>query len=486
MYFKYQFWEWMPGPLPGYQMNLFFFGMGLVYTFIIFGLWYRVTSILAFAGFFYWFNLDSTHHLNHFYLVSLVSFFNMFLPLHLNTSLDAIRKPNLRVSKVPKWTISTLLLQISVPYFFGGIAKLNYDWLHGEPMRVWLLEMYPQGHIFTSWWAPYFFSWGGIAYDTSVVPMLLWKPTRALAVAGTIFFHLMNANMFQIGIFPWFMLLSTPLFFEPHKLEWVFSLEWIFAEPVKTSEMLITPHKRRPRVKWLLSMVIAYHFFMPFRHHLYPGYTGWTEEGHLYSWHMKLRTKRGSAHFTVKLEDGIELEVDNSQFLTKRQNEKMPTRPYMLLQYAHYLCKTYSEVINEPVEVYVNNMVSLNGRRAQKCVNPTVDLCKAKQTMITPVDWILPLRIPLWDQNMDSLVSKVKKKQGMVFVGTKAFKMKSRELKAGIVTRYVANETSWKVKFNDSGDEEDFSAQKLAESHWLQAQYEHSSPNLIGTYDGEL
>ena len=462
-------------------MNLFFLGMGILYAFYILGLWYRVTSILSFVGFFYWYNLDTTQHLNHFYLISIVSFFNMFLPLHLNTSLDAIRKPNERVSKVPAWTVMMVLLQISIPYFFGGIAKINYDWLHGEPMRVWLLELYPQGHLFTSWWVPYFFSWGGIAYDILVAPMLLWKRTRTLAVLATTFFHTMNANMFQIGIFPWFMLFSTPLYFEPNTLDWVFSLEWIFSEPVKTNKTLMTPPGRRFRVKWLLGMVVAYHFFMPFRHHLYPGYTGWTEEGHLYAWHMKLRTKRGDAHFTVRLQDGVELKVDNSKFLTERQNEKMSKRPDMVLQYAHYLCKKYSDIVNEPVEVYVNNMVSLNGRRAQKCVNPTVDLCKAKQTIISPVDWILPLQVPLWDQDMDTLIESVQKKPGTYFVGTNAFKMINRELRSGTVTRYVANETLWKVEFNDGGEEEDFRAQNLAESHWLQAQYEHNAPNLVGT-----
>ena len=35
-----------------------------------------------------------------------------------------------------------LRAQIGIPYFYGGIAKLNSDWIHGgEPMRTWLRPM---------------------------------------------------------------------------------------------------------------------------------------------------------------------------------------------------------------------------------------------------------------------------------------------------------------------------------------------------------
>jgi hypothetical protein len=58
-YFKYFGWEWMPGPLPGDLMYYFYGGLAVVYVCITLGLFYRYTSVLAFLGFFYWFNLVS-------------------------------------------------------------------------------------------------------------------------------------------------------------------------------------------------------------------------------------------------------------------------------------------------------------------------------------------------------------------------------------------------------------------------------------------
>ena len=157
-------------------MRLFYLWMGILYVFMILGLWYKVTSVLIFCGFFYWFNLDMCQHLNHFYLVSLVSFLMMFLPANRNCSLDVIRNPKLRVATVPNWTFRILTIQIGIAYFYGGIAKITSDWLQGEPMRQWLLNDHmPNLPVFSQWWAAYFFAWGGLAYDLAVVPLLVWK-----------------------------------------------------------------------------------------------------------------------------------------------------------------------------------------------------------------------------------------------------------------------------------------------------------------------
>ena len=38
----------------------------------------------------------------------------------------------------PAWALWILRFQIGVVYFYGGLMKINGDWLHGEPMRTWL------------------------------------------------------------------------------------------------------------------------------------------------------------------------------------------------------------------------------------------------------------------------------------------------------------------------------------------------------------
>ena len=42
-------------------------------------------------------------------------------------------------STIPFWTYFILRFQFCLVYIFGGIAKLNYDWLHGHPVKEWLV-----------------------------------------------------------------------------------------------------------------------------------------------------------------------------------------------------------------------------------------------------------------------------------------------------------------------------------------------------------
>ena len=291
-HFQYPYMEWMPGPLPGNYMYIFFVVMAILYTFVVLGLWYRISITLTFLGFAYWLFLDMATWLNHFYLVMLINFAMIFIPAHCNASLDVLRNPSLRAAKVPAWSKHLLTYLVSIPYFFGALAKINKDWLAGEPMKMWLLNKtsFPVvGHLFKEWWACYFFSWGGLVFDFIIVPLLLYKPTRTFAVINCLFFHLMNDQMFKIGIFPWFMMFATPIYFEPSYVQFALKFECVFCEPVKTLQERQCPKSKRPIVRSLLGLFCGTLFIMPFRHYLYPGPTSWSEEGYLYSWQMMLR-----------------------------------------------------------------------------------------------------------------------------------------------------------------------------------------------------
>src|ERR1044071_9007933 len=52
-------------------------------------------------------------------------------------------------------------------------------------------------------------------------------------------------------------------------------------------------------VAGLLAAYLVVQLLFPLRHYLYPGDVNWTEEGHNFAWHMKLRTKVGEAVFTL-------------------------------------------------------------------------------------------------------------------------------------------------------------------------------------------
>ena len=141
-----------------------------------------------------------------------------FLPAERAFSVDALLRRKIRSDVVPAWTLWLLRAQVGIPYFYGGIAKLNSDWIHGgEPMRTWLrpLAKCQVGPIFTADWVVYGFVIGGLLLDLLVVPLLLWRRTRLFAFAAAVVFNLINAVIFDIGIFPWLMLGALLIFFPP-------------------------------------------------------------------------------------------------------------------------------------------------------------------------------------------------------------------------------------------------------------------------------
>ena len=391
--FKYFGFDWVQ-PLPGSGMYLHFFGLGVFAMLIIVGLWYRWVMPLFFFGFTYVFLLAQATYLNHFYLISLVSFVLIFLPANRFAAWDVRRKPELRLDSVPIWTIWLLRFQIAIPYIFGGIAKINGDWLRGEPMRDWLSMRtdFPFiGHFFTEEWVVYAFSYGGLFFDLLVIPLILWRPTRWIAVIGLVVFHIMNDQLFSIGIFPWFMLFATPIFFPDHWLrKSLGSLGAGLPAVNKAAQRTTDAFQLRPLGFAMLIGFVALNVSLPFRHHLYPGNVSWTEEGHRFAWHMKLRGKDGVTRFRVMdRQSEKEWFVNPADYLTERQQRKMPTRPDMILQFSHHLGRLWAEDGFEQVEVYAIANARLNDHAYQPLIFPDVDLMQETRTL-WKASWIVP------------------------------------------------------------------------------------------------
>ena len=396
-FFTYYGFSWIE-PWPGNLMYVHFLGLGILAVFIILGLWYRASIILFSLGFTYVFLLDQANYLNHFYLVSWVGFLMIFVPAHRAVSLDVARKPELGVATVPAWRQGLLCGIVAIPYFFGGLAKINEDWLNGEPMRMWLrgaTDLPLAGSFLTEAWAPYFFSYSGLLLDLFVVPALIWRRTRPLAVVALVGFHCLNAEIFSIGIFPWFMLLATPLFFDPRQLRFILYFERFLGGPASTNAALLPTEGQRRWAPAFLGVLVAYHVFMPLRHHLYPGNVHWTEEGHNWSWHMKLRDKRGSLRLTATdMQTGESWVINQRDYLTARQRRKMRTRPDLIVLFSHYLEKQLQKNGRGDIEIRAEARLSLNARPRRLLIDPTVDLTQVKPST-RPASWILPLETPL-------------------------------------------------------------------------------------------
>lgn len=445
-HFSYYGFGWVQ-PWAGVGMYLHFLALGVLASCIALGLFYRVAAVLFFFGFSYVFLLDQTQYLNHFYYVALVSLLMIFVPAHRAVSLDALRRPRIGTETVPFWAPAILAFQMGVVYFFGGIAKINADWLRGEPMRMWLAadSSHPVvGWFFAHPWAGYLFSYGGLLLDLLIVPFLLWKRTRVAAFAVITAFHLTNAWMFQIGIFPWFAIAATAMFFPPSwPRRFVYYLRGIQqpatehggqSESERSEEggepeeerngrghaagapgaasgasLGIAPGfarrrfgsslgSRRTVVFSLLALFVAVQVLLPLRHFAYPGNVSWTEEGHRFAWHMKLRSAEGLASFRITTQDGQVTQLDPAdyvgEFLTERQAQKMAYQPDMILQFANALEDNAASSGHEDVEVRAGVIKSLNGRESQRLLAPEADLTEQTRSL-APADWIIPLDEPL-------------------------------------------------------------------------------------------
>ncbi len=380
--FPYAGLEWVR-PWDGPWMYVHFAVMGLAAVGIASGRFYRA-SALVFSLAFTWVHLlDRTNYLNHYYFVSLMTFLMAWLPLDAR----ALSGP------APAWALWAVRAQVAVVYVFGGIAKLQSDWLvRAEPLQTWLYrnQDFPViGAAFGEPWSAYAMSWLGAGFDLLVVPCLLWRRTRLLAFAAVVVFHAMTARLFHIGMFPWIMIACAPIFFAPdwpqRVVGWWRGVRWPAAEaPLRALA---------PRARWVplaCALWIGLQVLVSLRAHLYPGDPLWTEEGFRFSWRVMVMEKNGAAEFVVRdPDDGRQWRVLPSAYLTPLQARAMSTQPDMILSFAHLLDHEFrARGVRDP-EVRADVMVSLNGRPAARLVDPTVDLSR-EQESLAPRRWVLP------------------------------------------------------------------------------------------------
>jgi vitamin K-dependent gamma-carboxylase len=404
---KYHFTYWpfhFISPLPGNGMYYLFGLMGILSVCIMIGLFYRASMTLFFLCFSYQFLLEQTRYLNHFYLVILISFVMIFIPAHTSASIDSRIFKNIRSETAPAWSLWLLRFMVGIPYFFGGIAKINTDWLQGYPLRIWLLSDldFPViGPLFQYHWMVLLMSYTGLLLDLLIVPSLLFKKTRKWAFPFIALFHIMNSQLFEIGIFPWFMIIATSLYFDPSWfrkfINFISGNAWSMKTDPRETGIQVNLSGKHKVILASLAFWVFIQITVPFRHFFIPGSVHWTEQGHNYSWHMKLRSKSSKAIYTiVDKKSGRSGVIIPERYLTASQLDKVNESPYLIWQFCRIIKKEY-EKVGLDVSVYADVKASLNGRKYQQLVDPKVDMGIAPRPVL-PVRWIVPLSTPLSEQ----------------------------------------------------------------------------------------
>jgi vitamin K-dependent gamma-carboxylase len=298
-HFTYPGFGWVTPP-PGLGIYLVIGAMGLAAVCFTLGYRYRPAAIIFLTTYTYIFLIERAAYNNHYYLIILLAFLFTLVDANADAALDSSRRPPERRGWVPAWQIYIFRAQIVVVYFFGGVAKLSPDWLARQPITHWLGEraqVVALGALLEPAFVPYLLAYGGLLFDLSIGFLLLWRPTRVPAIVLVLFFHLTNAYLFSIGIFPWLGIGATVIFLEGSSVRRV--LAWVGYTGREVGIPVASPI---PRPRWPLvfcAACLTVQCVVPLRHWCYAGEVNWTEEGHDFSWHMKLRDKEGVIAFTV-------------------------------------------------------------------------------------------------------------------------------------------------------------------------------------------
>lgn len=386
-------------------MRRIYYLMALSAVGVAFGLLYRISAVILFVTFTYTFLADAGQFQNHFYLMSLISFLLILIPAHRSFSVDSVLVPDKASGFIPNWCRVLLMFQIGIPYVFGGIAKLNNDWLHGMPVGIWISaksDLPIIGPLLTERWIHWFISYAGLVIDLSCVPLLLWKRTRIPAVCVLTVFHLTNSVLFEIDVFPWMSILSLAIFFPPNWPRRVLRLPGPQPPPSVGHE----PCGLRQRcILGLIGIYVCWQVLFPLRHLLYPGNPSWTEEGQQFAWRMMLRTK--NLFIRVYATDGPSrqtVEVPVSELMNRRQIGEFAQSPDHIVATAQFFAELARAIGLSEVEIRTVAIVSLNGRKPQLLIDPHLDLLTVRRS-IGPQSGIValaePLRENVWNAPSD-------------------------------------------------------------------------------------
>jgi len=398
-YFGFGWVEQLPAP----DLHGVFWALLLLSFAVAVGACTRVTAPLLALGLSYFQLLDVSTYLNHYYLAALLAWLLCFLPVARAYSFDAWLRAR-RGAEIDR-TVSVaalylLRLQVGLVYFFAGIAKAQPDWLlHGQPLRIWLsarTDLPLVGPLLAQEGAALVLSWAGFLFDTTVAFFLLSKRTRSFAFAVVVLFHTGTKILFPIGMFPFIMVLSALVFFEPtwprRALEWLSRRLGRPSPPqVEGASVRLGPVRRVPR--WVLLAGLSYALLqvaLPLRAFAYPGNVLWHEQGMRLSWRVMVRAKGGSTTFRVVREPGAApVFVSPRTYLTSYQESEMSSQPDLILQLAHRIRDDFRAQGYPAVQVFAESRVALNGRRSQPFIDPSVDLGHIEDGF-GPATFVLP------------------------------------------------------------------------------------------------
>lgn len=359
---------------------------------LILGYRSKLSSLLYLLSFTYLWLIDKGYYNNHYYLISLLLL--LFCFIDSDRFLSISKKRN---SKNRSWELILLQFQIAIVLIYGGFNKLNYWWMvkHEPVHHILMAKASSTGDDrWNSIFLEYLLVWGGVSFDILIVPLLLWKKTRKIAVLLFFIFNGLNTWIFydigEIGIFPLLMLSAIILFLDEN---------YIRRALKKDSNRKIEDEKQNEGLSktillsnYVILFYIGFQLLFPLRHHLYPGNVDYTGEGQRFSWRMKSVYKDFSISFILEDEArDIRASLDPRTVLTVKQYTNLGYYPELILPVAENLRKAAIEKGLVDPKIYVDYKVGFMGLSKNYMIDPDRELSSLKYSPIRHSSWILPL-----------------------------------------------------------------------------------------------
>lgn len=380
-HFHYYGFEWVNLPNSSFAIYGLFILMIISALGILSGRYFRWFAVSYFILFTYFELVDKTYYLNHYYFISLLALLLIFLPMN-----AALVLGKSAPKKHPFYFVAALRVLIGAVYFYAGIAKLNSDWLAGEPLNTWFnaFQHLPViGDFIGQHSTAVFASYLAMFFDTILPFLLLFKSTRIWAYLAAVIFHSLTALMFPIGVFPLIMSVCALVFFPTYI--WQKRLEQL---KIIKQNITITLVVKKSRIALpAIFILLSFHLIMPWRYTLYGGNVMWHEQGFRFSWRVMLMEKNGFTELTVVNSDGKKYLVNNADYLTPLQEKMMSTQPDMILEYSKIIALDFEKKGFSHFKIVADSWVTLNGRKPFRMIQNNVDL-RQQTTGFANQEWI--------------------------------------------------------------------------------------------------
>ncbi|KAM8872306.1 vitamin K-dependent gamma-carboxylase [Synchiropus picturatus] len=434
-------------PLPLDWMYLVYVVMFLGASGIMLGCFYRLSCLMFISAYWYIFFLDKTAWNNHSYLYGLIGFQLTLMDGNRYWSLDGLRRPSIRNAHVPLWNYTLLRAQIFIVYFIAGIKKLDADWVEGYSMSYlahhWLFDPF-KVILPVELVSLLVVHGGGLMLDLSAGYLLFFDVTRPYAIFFVSYFHCMNSQLFSIGMFPYAMLATTPLFCYsdwprrffagfPVLLKSVLPLtssdiqpstSCVYPETHSAGRQNTTTAPKTSKMRWkhklaaIFTIVyIAEQLFLPYSHFITQGYNNWTNGLYGYSWDMMVHS-RSHQHVKITYRDGKTGDVGYLNPGVFTHSRRWKDHGDMLKQYASCLSHMLPWYNITDPEIYFDIWVSINDRFQQRIFDPRVDIVKADWSPFRPNPWLMPLLVDLspWRTKFAEIEGSLDNQTEIVFI----------------------------------------------------------------------